>query len=211
MPYAVANDAADLAGLVAGEVTAAHATLADHLVDCLMNRVPDGFTSQTATSESHDIPISGLRELMLDHSPVISIASVVVDAKASNPTTLNSTNYVEEYGVVKLVTPPTVNAGIEWVSSFPRGIAMVEVTYDYGYAAVPDLIVQLANIIAGKLGKLTVQESSRPASGATRIRIGDFEEQYSANTETAIIKMLDGAEKIIYDQCVGNGYREYRF
>jgi hypothetical protein len=211
MPYAVANDAADLAGLTAGDVTAAHATLADNLVDSLMNRVPDGFAQNTATSEPHDIPIFGTRELLLDHHPVISITTVVVDARASNPTTLDSGNYIEEHGILKLVTPAEVNAGIEWVSSWPRGIAMVEVTYEYGYAAVPALIVQLANIIAGGLGKQAVQDANRPASGATSIRIGDFEEKYSKDPTSAVVDMLDNAGKIILNQCISNGYKEYRF
>lgn len=212
MAYAVANDAADLAGLSAGDVTAAHATLADNLVDSLMNRVPDGFTQNIATGESHDVPILGTRELILDHHPVISITSVVVDAQASNPTTLDSGNYIEEDGILKLVTPAEVNAGIEWVSSWPYGIGSVEVTYEYGYAVVPALIIQLANIIAGKLGRQAVQDAARPASGAISISIGDFAERYGAGTSSsAVMNMLANSEKIIHDQCVGNGYREYKY
>lgn len=209
MPYAVADDAAALAGLQSGEVTASHTTLADQLVDALMNRVPDGFTSKTATSERHDIPISGTRNLLLNHHPVIAITTVVVDAQASNPTTLDSTNYVEDDGILKLVTPPTSNAGIEWVSSFPQGIGMVEVTYNYGFASVPALIIQLANVIAGQLGKNAVQAASQPASGATRIRIGDYEEQFGTDPD-AMTKMLKGSHDVLLNQAIAT-YREYRY
>jgi|ETNvirenome_6_85_1030632.scaffolds.fasta_scaffold00189_16 hypothetical protein len=210
MPYAVANDAASLAGLQAGDVTAAHATLADDIVDSLMNRVPDGFNQVTASAESHTVRIAGTRELLLNHHPVISITTVVVDARASNPTTLNSGNYREENGILKLVTPAAVNAGIEWVSSWPVGIEQVDVTYEYGYSSTPALIVQLANIIAGEIGKKANQAANQPASGASKVRIGDFEEQYASGSMDAITQMLTETGKVILAQA-NLIYREYRY
>lgn len=209
MPYAVADDAASLAGLTAGDVTAAHATLADVLVDSLMNREPNGFNSVTETDEEYNIPIDGTRKLLLNHHPIISITTVKVDFQSSSPTTLDSTNYIESNGIVRLVTPPTNTASIEWVSSFPKGTGNVAVTYVHGFASVPAMIIQMANIIAGQLGKAAVQEASRPTSGATRIRIGDFEEAYG-NNPTAIVNMLTGAQEVLVRQAIAI-YREWRF
>jgi hypothetical protein len=210
MAYAVANNAASLAGLDVGQVTAAHVALADQLVDAMMNRVPDGFTTKTATAESHDINILGTRGILLKHHPVISVTSVVIGPKTGSPVTLASSNYFEENGILKLITPANVNTATDWVSSFPKGVGVVAVTYNYGFASTPTLIVQLSNVIAGKIGKMAVQDASRPSSGASVIRIGDFEERFESGNRSAILDLFDESEKILMKQAEAI-YREYRF
>lgn len=212
MAYAVAADAASLVGLGANDVTSAHTSLADRLVDSLMNRINDsgdGFSVQSVTDEVYDIPIDGTRKLLLRKHPMTTLTSVKVDYQTNNPTTLDSSNYLQEDGILRLVTPPVNTASISWVSSFPRGVGSVAVSYSWGYSSVPSLIVQLANIIAGKLAKEADIETNRPASGVSSVRIGDFEEKYG-DVRPAVLKSMDNAEKQILMMCESR-YKQYEF
>ncbi len=108
------------------------AGVSDEVQKALVRR----FITTTATNEKHSS--GGHTVLILDHYPVISVASVTESATALvDGTDFEATE--RDLAVGKLVrisgTTPIV-----WVS----GNRNIAVTYDHGYAAVPEAIVQSA-------------------------------------------------------------------
>jgi len=98
------------------------------------------FIQTTATSEKQDS--IGDYYIPLDHYPVVSIASV---SESSN-VLVADTDYeaTEQDKAAGRITRLASGDPATWAA----GKRVVEVTYDYGYASVPDAIVQAATELA---------------------------------------------------------------
>jgi hypothetical protein len=108
------------------------AAVSDEIQTALMRR----FVSTTATEEKHSS--RGLSTLTLSHYPVLSITTLTEsDSALVEDTDFEATERDLLYGQLTRISGTTP---IGWTS----GDRNISVTYDHGYSAVPEAIVQAA-------------------------------------------------------------------
>lgn len=113
----------------------------DYLLDPVDQIVLDeiGLTSSSVTSysESLDINDNGENSLMLNYTPIVSVAALTIDGTAQ----VEGKDFKVGLRTGRLDLIPIY-------AQFPTGSNMVEITYTAGYASVPSDLVYAGNLIA---------------------------------------------------------------
>jgi len=132
--YALLADLYKLRGMPAADGDGLLQLYLDTAADRIDSYCNTQFTTGTATSEEYSG--DGGRVIWLAHRPAIAITTVVVD-----DSTLGSTEYeLEDYR--RLVIPEgDYNPRLRNSSGcWPLGTNNIEITYTYGYAAIPNAV-----------------------------------------------------------------------
>lgn len=164
----------------------------------------DGFDVSIDADEYYDIKKDYQTELLLKHFPVISVSSITDDVHATTPTTVNSEAYTvdKDTGIIQLITAYKSLNGTEsdFINAFTKGFNSVRVQYKYGFKEVPDIIVQLANLLTSKW--LKIQSKQSDADGLKSVSIADYKETYDTSF-VAINSEYDGMIKKMINKAKG--------
>lgn len=174
--YGTVVDAASLAGVDAALITDAIQTAINGFIDT--NIKEDGFELTENETEYYDIIRSYQSQLVLNHHPVVSIASLTDNARSSTDSTLlDSSGYVIDLktGILQL-DPANATSGVDAIASFTKGYNSVKVVSTYGFAEVPSIIDNIATLMAAKWAEVNKEQSD--ADGLKSVTIGDYKETF---------------------------------
>ncbi len=168
--YGSEQKAANLAGVDLADITAEMTEAINDWIDANIKKT--GFGESESIVEYHDIRKSGQNELILKNFPVTELTEVINGVHNDSPETLVlNTDFVldSDTGIIQLLC-----------KKFFQGFNSVKVTYKYGYTAVPQLIIQIATLMAAKWAKIKSQPIPEGEGGEVlkSIRIGDYSEGY---------------------------------
>ncbi|MHA2363877.1 MAG: hypothetical protein ACXAC7_07955 [Candidatus Hodarchaeales archaeon] len=173
--YGVVADAAELTGLAEGNFTDSMQQTINDWIDAVINK--DGFLENTGQIDYYDINRSDQSWLISKHMPIISITSIIDNQRSTNPITISTDSYVfdGDSGIIQLdsVNSSDLQNALDY---FTKGAQSVKMTYNYGYASVPDIISTLATIAIAKWGEIDDKQSD--ADGLKSITIGDYKESF---------------------------------
>jgi hypothetical protein len=182
--YGSVSEAASLAGagVVDADLTAAMQKQVNSWIE---NQILNGetFEEHSIVDEFHDIgsPFVGellVKELLVNHYPVIEVLSLTDNARSNSPTLVNSSAYVldrdGETGIIKLESKNV--SGSDVITGFTRGVQSVKVTYDWGFSSVPAKIEELATLMLAKWGEFNEQQTI--SNGIKSIKAGSYQESY---------------------------------
>lgn len=100
----------------------------------------------TVVSESYDIDFVGVNEIATRYRPITNIVALTIGGQLQTQMELGDTTgeytVTHELGVIKL-NPLYM--------SFPTGRAVIEITYETGYATIPEDLKYASNLIAVSL------------------------------------------------------------
>jgi len=180
--YGSVSEAASLAGVLAAELTSAMQTQVMAWIDGKTYN-GESFSSHSVTDEKYDIgrPMAGellVKNLLLNHRPIIAISALTDDARSTSPTLVNSGAYVLDHGgesgIVKLESKAVTGADV--ITGFTRGTQAVKISYTWGFATVPAKVGNLATLMLAKWGEINTQQTA--SDGLKLIEAGDYKEQY---------------------------------
>jgi len=112
-----------------------------------------------STTEYIDIERGDQDQIILLHTPVISVTSVTDDAQDSSPTSITVSDlilYAEE-GILKFKDPEDI-VGNTLASHFTKGPRSVKVVYSYGFSSVPQLVKDGATYVVCRFAEIFKQE-----------------------------------------------------
>ncbi len=173
--YGSVTDAASLAGVDVADITDAMQTAINNWIKT--NIKEDGFETTSDLTEYYDVGRSDQKQLVLNHHPIISIASLIDDFRNNGGTLLDASGYVIDLitGILQL-DPANVTTGKNAIYYFTKGFNTVQIIYTFGYVTVPDIISNIATLMAAKWAKIKAQQAE--ADGLKSIQIGDYKEAY---------------------------------
>jgi len=126
------------------------AALADRATEAVQKYCGRDFTSTTYT-EYYDG--GGFSKLVLDHRPIVSVASVYddLDRAWAASSLVASTDYItrDEQGLVEYLRSASALPGTG--AFFRDGQLNVKITYTAGYASIPDSVAQAAIMLTALL------------------------------------------------------------
>lgn len=195
--YGSTTDAASLAGVEVSEITTAIQNYVNTFIDANIRSA--GFGSTTVTDEYYSLRKSQ-NFLILKNAPIVSISSVVNNARM-DPEELDEENFVVnlDTGIIEL--SPTEESETS-VMKFTKGISSVKVSYVHGFSSVPEIIQQLANLLAAKQVKYaSVLNTDVLINNIGGVKIGNYEERSGvSNTVKALSTEFDESIDFLLSQ-----------
>jgi len=173
--YGDVTKASNLAGVVVTDITAEMQETINNWIKA--NIKWTGFEQSQDVIEYYDIRKSNQDELILNNFPIIGVSELVNDAQSSTPTVLSIDSYVvdKSTGIIQLIKK--VNSIVSGcLGEFKKGFNSVKVTYTHGYATVPEIIAQIATLMAAKWAK--IKDTQAEGDGLKAVRIGDYSETF---------------------------------
>ena len=173
--YADEIKSADIAGV---DITAISEAMLDIVNDIINSKIGE-FIQTDSVVELHDIRRDRQKELILKNIPVLTVTTLKDGMNTdTDPVTVNSSYYVVDLasGIIQLTGVQKGASYDDSVPYFTKGFNTVEVTYNHGYAAVPDDVRGLANLILAKWAK--IRDIQGTSGGLKSVSIGDYKESY---------------------------------
>lgn len=197
--YGDAAKAETLAGVSTGDVTDEMQEAINDWIDA--NIRSTGFGESELVEQYYDIKKIGQNELILKNFPVTELSEIIEGTNTQiSDTLVENTDFVldNDTGIIQLLCN----------KAFRKGFNIVKVKYKYGFTSVPQLIIQIATLMAAKWAKLRSQTIPVGDGGEVvkSVRIGDYSESYDLGFMTVksefddmLSPMIKSAKEIYAD------------
>ena len=197
--YGDAAKGETLAGVSTGDVTDEMQEAINDWIDA--NIRSTGFGESELVEQYYDIKKIGQNELILKNFPVTELSEIIEGTNTQiSDTLVENTDFVldNDTGIIQLLCN----------KAFRKGFNIVKVKYKYGFTSVPQLIIQIATLMAAKWAKLRSQTIPVGDGGEVvkSVRIGDYSESYDLGFMTVksefddmLSPMIKSAKEIYAD------------
>ncbi len=179
--YGNVDNAIDLADLKDQGVTAKDISTAtqEEIANFINTNIrPEGF-AQLSSVEDYTIRDSNVNFLILKNCPIVNVETIVdnLNNPSVSKTITSDCYYVDsETGIIQLLSDKDLSDTTA-IKYFTKGINSVRITYDYGFAAVPNDINIFATLLLAKWA--VINQGQKDADGNLKsLKIGDYTEVY---------------------------------
>lgn len=164
------------------------------------SRYIDTYTCQKfcnlTVTEKYDIEKGGQDYLFLDHEPLLEVIELKDDG-----TVVDSTDYLvyKDEAMIQFADDYILN--ILQVGAFTKGRQKVEVTYKYGYTAVPKEIEWAATVLTAAIGIASLTQSGSITVGdVVEEEIGEYRVKRSESSSSTSFSSIVEESQVVGDK-----------